>query len=526
MSYPGGTLETTRYQYDAANRLTRIEQDGPTGTLAVTYTWDGAGRLTEKRLPNGLRQRYTWDAANQLTRIDYLKTDGTQLASLAYDYDGAGRRIRKSGNLPSAPETPIEADYDTANRMTRITLNPGTQAAATYDLSYDPQGSLTQKQNRADPADTTTYTWDARNRLAAVTATRASSTSSASFRYDALGRRMERTVQTGTETHTTRYVYDGPQAIGELYDGRLAATNLTGLAIDEAIARTVNVETASSANPIRTKTLITDALGSVLAQTGADQTAEIWYAYSPYGETQSTGSDPDSPQNPSQYTGRENDGAIGGTGGGQMYYYRARFYDPVGKRFGSEDPIGLVGGLNVYALVGGTPLNRSDPFGLFDIANPAEWPTPPQGLVDYFEGFGSYYGGLWHAGVHMYRRAGFAGSCWQKRAIENESALGAGVFSLAHPIVRRQALSAAKYWATGHKAYLGGRFTAGAVTSSVTGVGIYGGLSLGVVAGFGDALNNVDRANAASAEQILRGVLGDNFPHLPDFQRTNCGCSK
>lgn len=77
------------------------------------------------------------------------------------------------------------------------------------------------------------------------------------------------------------------------------------------------------------------------------------YAYSPYGETVTLGPDEG---NPLQYTGRENDG----TG---LYYYRARYYDPVLKRFVSEDPIGIAGGLNLAAYVGGNPVSFSDPTG-------------------------------------------------------------------------------------------------------------------------------------------------------------------
>ena len=57
-----------------------------------------------------------------------------------------------------------------------------------------------------------------------------------------------------------------------------------------------------------------------------------------------------------QYTGRENDGS-------GLYYYRARYYDPVLKGFLSEDPIGLRGGLNTYSYVRGNPTNFIDPYG-------------------------------------------------------------------------------------------------------------------------------------------------------------------
>jgi RHS repeat-associated protein len=249
--------------------------------------------------------------------------------------------------------------------MTSITLNPGTASAKTYNLTYDDSGNLVRKQNAAVPAEDTIYQWDGRNRLISITASAAGSSSTAAFKYDALGRRIERTVSQGVGTQRTQYVYDGIQAIGELVDGRLAATILTGLNIDEVIARTVNVATATSENPIATKTYLTDALGSVLAVLRADQSAEAFYAYSPHGETSQLGADPDRPVSAYQYTARENDGAVGGTDGGSLYFYRARFYDPVLKRFLSEDPIGLAGGFNLSAYLAGDPVSFTDPTGEF-----------------------------------------------------------------------------------------------------------------------------------------------------------------
>jgi len=52
------------------------------------------------------------------------------------------------------------------------------------------------------------------------------------------------------------------------------------------------------------------------------------------------------------FAGREWDGATG------LYYYRAKYYSPEIGRFISEDPIGLVGGINMYACTGNNPRDR------------------------------------------------------------------------------------------------------------------------------------------------------------------------
>ncbi|MDB4913994.1 MAG: hypothetical protein JWM95_1638, partial [Gemmatimonadetes bacterium] len=47
-----------------------------------------------------------------------------------------------------------------------------------------------------------------------------------------------------------------------------------------------------------------------------------------------------------------------------LYYVRARYYAPEMRRFLSEDPIGLAGGINQYRFAENDPVNGSDPTGL------------------------------------------------------------------------------------------------------------------------------------------------------------------
>lgn len=303
------------YAYDGASRLSKIVQ----GVRQVGFTYDPADRRTSVTLPNGIVTSYGYDNASQLTSIAYKK-GAALVGDLTYAYDLAGRRIRQGGSLSrtSLPSTVTSATYNASNQLV---------SWAGAALAYDANGNLLKD-------GTKTFTWSARNQLIAMAG-------GSSFKYDAFGRRTNKVIGTAS----TSFLYDGVDTVQELNGSAPRANLLTGLGIDEIFART---------DSLGDRQFLTDALGSTLALTDTSGLIQTQYQYEPYGKTAQNGA---VSTNAIQHTGRENDG----TG---LHYFRARYMDPTRHRFIGEDPIGLAGGINTYAYVGGDPVGATDPFGL------------------------------------------------------------------------------------------------------------------------------------------------------------------
>src|SRR5262249_47986664 len=155
------------------------------------------------------------------------------------------------------PAVLSSATYDAGNR---IATWGGTS------FSYDLNGNLTSD-------GTTTYNWNARNQLTAL-----SGGMSASFQYDAVGRRRAKAIA-GT---TTKFFYDGGNLVQEQNSiGTPTANLLTGLSIDETFTRT---------DAGGTSALLVDALGSTLALASNSGSVQSSYTYEPFGKTSLSGS--------------------------------------------------------------------------------------------------------------------------------------------------------------------------------------------------------------------------------------------
>ena len=359
----GDGVATNTTTYDPLNRLATLAS--PAGS--TTFAYDALSRRTSLTLPNGTQTTYSYDPASQVTNILHqLTATSAQINQAAYLYNGVGNRTSLTDRrgsqafgydnldrLTSASHpllgTPQAFAYDpVGNRTTGgSVVNAGNQltADATHSYQYDDNGNLTRKTLLAT-GNFTQYTYDAENRLTKVEEFAAGSPTPAStstYRYDSLGRRIEK-VANG---QTKRYIYDGEDILLE-YDGSnvLQARYTHGPGIDEPIAVTKGGSTFFYHQ---------DGLGTVTDLTDATGATAKSYAYDAYGTILES---PGTLEQPYTYTGREFDSESG------LYYYRARYYDAMTGRFLQNDPIGFRGGdVNLFSYVRNNPSNFIDPKG-------------------------------------------------------------------------------------------------------------------------------------------------------------------
>ncbi|HKZ81154.1 MAG TPA: RHS repeat-associated core domain-containing protein, partial [Pyrinomonadaceae bacterium] len=304
---------TANFTYDGLDRLFELAHTKSPATLAIhQYAYNNANNISSWLGSSGNRS-FNYDNADRLTSV--LKMGGNE----SYGYDAVGNRT--TSHLSSS------YSYQPFNRLTGTTT-------ATY--AYDSNGNMLTK---TDGGGTRTFGWDSENRLKQVVLPGGLTVS---YKYDALGRRIQRTTSAGADE---RFVYDGQDVLLDLNSSLAIVTSyINGLGIDDHLRQT-NTTTGVSyflTDHLGTNTTLTDASGNVVETLSYD----------------SFGNNSGSSRTRYTYTGRERDPDTG------IFYYRARFYDPQLGRFISEDPIGLAGGLNLFAYVENNPMLFADPNGL------------------------------------------------------------------------------------------------------------------------------------------------------------------
>jgi RHS repeat-associated protein len=314
LSRPNGVIDSVSYREE---RL--VQRDASLGGTVVgraDYTLDALGRTTSLTDLDGVHA-LTYDLANRLTAATHPATSGLSAESFAYD---------KVGNRTSWAGSPAgDVTYDAGMRL----LSDGT-----YDYTYDDEGRITQRRNRGT-GGVTRYTWNDAGRLTSVTVPNGAVST---YRYDALGRRVE----VNDDGATRRFAYSGWNLRNE-FDGTnaLRATYVAGL-FPDAVYEVVRDGTRYFP--------LFDGVGSVTAWTDATGAAVGRVRYGAFGRPQSSGVSEDAVS----FTGHQFDAATG------LVYARARYYDPTLGRFLSQDPEAAI---NPYTYAFNAPFEFTDPTG-------------------------------------------------------------------------------------------------------------------------------------------------------------------
>jgi RHS repeat-associated protein len=229
-------------------------------------------------------------------------------------------------------------------------------------FTYDDDGNLTQDGRW-------NYTWDAENRLVALTpSTAVGPQLSLKFEYDWRGRRIHKQVWdhaswNGTVTNDTKFVYDGWNLIAEL-DALNASTLLSSYVWGSDLSGTMQ-----GAGGIGGLLFIRDLPSAIWYSPAfdgngniaglvsmANATVAAQYEYGPFGEVlRMTG--PMAKANTFRFSTKYQDDET------DLLYYGYRYYNPGGGTALSRDPEEEGGGRNLYVLVANDYQNRVDALG-------------------------------------------------------------------------------------------------------------------------------------------------------------------
>jgi RHS repeat-associated protein len=413
LTYPNGRVEV--YTYDTLSRMKTVTDKGAAQPIA-TYQYIGEDRVLRRAYPqNGTQETFLdnsgtvdagYDGMGRPTQMRSLRPDGSLIVGFTYTYDRMGNKLTE-GKLhdPSNSETYA---YDSAYRLISFQRGPGgvkplqsrwkldgvgnwtsvdsqtrqhssnneviqTQSGGTTtSLKYDNNGNETDD-------GTLHYSYDALNRLTEVTR-KSDGAVVASYTYDAMGRRISKDVtHSGSLDVVTRFLYDGQETIEERNKSNtITQQYVYGAQFGELLVLDRNLTGGPTATGPGNQRLFyyQNALGSVYALANTGGNIVEAYQYDAYGHQTVFGSGPggvvtfgpgavilasgiSAVGNPYLFTSQRLDPETG------LFYYGARYYDPVLGRFMSRDPLGFAAGdLDLYGYVGDDPVDFADPDGL------------------------------------------------------------------------------------------------------------------------------------------------------------------
>jgi RHS repeat-associated protein len=336
------------YKYDRQTRLEEIQ----IGATSYKYIYAGVNPLVQTLTsPNGTKTNYEYGLLNRLELISHRNSADDVIQEYGYEYndrDLRSKEKRVDGN-------PV---LDLQNGFTLYDHNVLNQLlhSATPDRNflYDNDGNLIQGYTPMGYKFRASY--DAENRLESVQYTDTGAGNAlrlTKYLYsgDGILASMKQ-YQNGTLVSQARYVRDGLLSLQER-DGSNAVKSdyIWGLNRGGGIGGLLQLGQGG-----KDYVYLYDGRGNVTALTDSAQLPAAAYSYDGYGNRlHKIGA----VEQPFQFSTKPYDEKIG------ISYYGYRFYSPSMGRWSTRDPLGELGGTNLYTYALNSPVNFSDPFGLY-----------------------------------------------------------------------------------------------------------------------------------------------------------------
>ena len=368
LTYPGG--EGVTHTYDFSGSLKTVVGNQ---TYVSNISYNAFGQRTSMNLGNGTTTTYSYDPnhfrMNNLTTIQ----GATTLQNLGYTYDNVGNVKNISDGITSSYSQSFTYDHlnrlETANssglygsityaynQIGNMTCNSRISAcsAASPNYSYPSSGPSSIRPHAVTQAGTNTYSYDANGNM--------TSGAGKTISYDQENRPIS--IDYAGNITAMAYDYSGDRVkkafgstttyyVGTLHEevGNDTANFIFAGSTRVAMRRSDGTLLYYHGNHLGSTHIVTNASGN--------QVEEIHYE--PFGKTFTDSGTFDVNH---KYTSQEFDSET------DLYYYRARYYDPELGRFIQADSTAVSlrnpQTFNRYSYVLNNPLRYTDPTGNFE----------------------------------------------------------------------------------------------------------------------------------------------------------------